>query len=121
MKVINDWLKQPEAYDSEFWQYQEFNINELAFHVHDGDKGDKLPPTSLTQDNTQTVQPNTLDAGTGLYYADVTMPTGFTFDDTTISFFENNIRAYLDYDKQSDTSFRVYSVFNDKTYGVRYA
>ena len=120
MKVVNNWLKLPEAYDANFWQYNEFNINELAVHTHDGSKGDKLPPTSLTQDNTQTVSPTTLDATTGLYYADVTMPTDFTFDDTTISFFDGTVRVYLDYDKLTDTTYRVWSVFNTKTYGVRY-
>ena len=118
MKVINDWLKQPEAYDKEFWQYNEFNINELAFHTHDGTRGDKLPPSSLTQLST-TVLPATPD---GLLYSEtVTLPTDNTFDNTTISFFLSGSRVYLDYEKVDDDNFKVYSPYNTITYEVRYA
>lgn len=120
MIVINGWLKEPEAYDASFWEYNEYNINQLAIHTHDGTLGDKLPPTSLLQDNTQTVQPNVSQA-LGLYYADVTMPTDYDFDDTSISFFDGSDRVYLDYTRLTDESFRVFSAFNDVTYGVRYA
>lgn len=118
MKVINDWLKQPEAYDKDFWQYNEFNINELAFHTHDGIQGDQLPPSSLTQ-LADTVTPATPE---GIYYsATKTLPTGNTFDNTTISFFLNGERIYLGYEKVDDDNFKVISPYNTVTYEVRYA
>ena len=120
MIVINNWLKQPEAYDKEFWQYSEFNINELAFHVHDGQKGDKLPPSSLNQIQS-TVTTDTSEPSTGLFYVDVAMPSGNTFDNTTISFFDGNDRVYLDYSRIDNNTYRVYSAYNNKSYGVRYA
>jgi hypothetical protein len=119
MKIINDWLKLPEAYNANFWQYNEFNIQELAFHTHDGTKGDKLPPQSLTQLIENTTGSWVLDSSSGLYYEDVLMPDDF--DQTTVSFFENDKRVYLDYEKVSVDTLRVWSAFNDKTYGVRYA
>lgn len=118
MIVINDWLQQAEDDDTNFWDYYEYNINQLANHTHDGTAGDKLPPSSLTQ-LSSTVQPITL-SGT-LYYADKDLPTGCTFDDTTISFFLNDERIYLDYEKVDSDTFRVWSVFNTVTYEVRYA
>ena len=118
MIVVNDWLKQPEAYDKEFWQYNEFNINELAFHTHDGTRGDKIPPSSLTQLQ-DSVTPSTPD---GLYYsATVTLPTDNTFDNTTISFFLNGSRVYLDYEKVDDDNYKVFSAYDNLTYEARYA
>ena len=118
MIVVNDWLKQPEAYDKQFWQYNEFNINELAFHTHDGTRGDKLPPSSLDQleDTFQTTTPD------GLYFSTtVTLPTDNKFNDTTISFFLNDARVYLDYEKVDDDNFKVFSPYDTLTYEVRYA
>lgn len=120
MRVLNDWLKLPEAYDANFWQYNEFNINELAFHNHDGEKGDKLPSTSLTQEK-DSVTTDTFDATRQWYWTDKDMPAGYSFDDTTITFFDSNgKRVFLDYRKESDTSYRVWSTLN-ATYEVRYA
>lgn len=118
MKIINSWLKQPEAYDKEFWQYNDFNINELAFHTHDGTRGDKLPPSSLSQ-LTDTVTPSTPEGN--FYTAIKTLPTGNTFDNTTISFFLAGARVYLDYEKIDDDNYKVIAAYNTNTYEVRYA
>jgi hypothetical protein len=118
MKVINGWLKQPNNYDHEFWQYNDFNINELAFHVHDGEKGDKLPPSSLTQVSAS-FQTTTSD---GSFYKDtITLPTGMTFDQTSISFFLSGVRVMLEYSKVDDDNYDVWSPYNDLTYEARYA
>lgn len=118
MLVINGWLQQPENYDSNLWSYLNYNIGVIATHVHDGTEGDKLPPSSLTQ-LADTVQPTTVSGS--LYYADKTFPSGNTWSNTTISFFLNDERIYLDYEKIDENNYRVYSVFNTVTYEVRYA
>jgi hypothetical protein len=118
MKIINNWLKQPESYNKEFWQYNDFNINELAFHTHDGEKGDKLPPSSLDQ---LTAQIQTTVADGSMYKNTVTLPTNVKFDDTTISFFLNGARVYLDYAKVDDDNYDVWSPYNTLTYEARYA
>lgn len=118
MIVVNGWLQKPEDEDTNFWDYNEYNIDQLANHTHSGTDGDQLPPGSLTQLST-TVTPTTLSGS--LYYADKTFPTGLTWDHTTISFFLNDERIYLDYEKIDDDNFRVFSVFNGTTYEVRYA
>lgn len=119
MKVINGWLKEPENYDKEFWQYYNYNIQQLAFHVHDGIGGDELPPSSLIQLQS-TVLPTVPDTD-GFFSEIVTLPAGNTFDNTTISFFLNGDRVYLDYIKVDDTSYKVISPYNTITFEVRYA
>lgn len=118
MIVLNGWIQKPEDYNSQFWDYLEFNWEQIANHAHDGSTGDKLTPKSLTQ-LSSTVTPNTLSGD--LYYADKALPTDNTWDNTTISFFLNDERVYLDYTKIDDNNYRVWSTLNGTTYEVRYA
>ena len=119
MKIVNDWLKLPEDYNQQFWQYNEFNIQEIAFHNHDGENGDKLQAGSHTRTKVsfQTTTPE------GLFFVNtLTLPTDVKFDDTTIQFFDDlGNRAYLEYTKVDDDNFKVLSAYNDKTYEAYYA
>ena len=123
MQIINGWLKSAQNYDQQFWAYNAFNINALAFHVHNGDDGDQLPPSSLLQLSDSF---NTTDAETFGFSATialpVTAPATTNFDNTTISFFDDvGARAYLNYEKIDDENYKVYSAYNTITFEARYA
>ena len=119
MKIINEWLKLPEDYDKQFWQYNEFNIQELAFHNHDGENGDKLSPGSRTHLKEQFIT----DSAEGFLFAKIiTLPTDVKFDDTIIQFFDpNGNRANLEYSKVDDDNYKVLSPYNDVTFEANYA
>jgi hypothetical protein len=118
MQVINGWLQSPEDSDAAFWTYIVYDINKIAFHTHDGTDGDLLPPSSLTH-LSSTVTPSTPSGN--LYYADKAFPTDNTWSNTNISFFLNDERIYLDYEKIDEDNYRVWSALNGTTYEVRYA
>lgn len=112
---------------STFWDQLAADLQQLNDHTHDGLDSSLIAPTAIVA-TTQSVSPMTLDAATGLYYSDVTLPTGITFDGQVMDFVvtasgtpaEVGARIYPSTLKLSATVYRLTVMGNDLTIKVVY-
>lgn len=112
--TLSNGYKRPESGDlgSSFFPDLEDNITRLNDHTHNGQNSNKLTALSFTTltDNIASVEFALV--GTR-YQRDVTVPTGLEVDTTKILFRDPVTKdvLYLEKERLTNTTFRVYSMF----------
>lgn len=118
MELSTYGYKIPETSDTNFWSYIIYNWNRTDAHTHDGTDSPLIPAKSTTRASA-TISGSFVGSG-NFYRQLVTMPSGYTFDNTTLTFMIGSEIIYPKVEKASSNTFYVYSISSSTTMTVYY-
>jgi len=117
-------FKKPIDGERNFWGSLEDNITRLDAHAHDGVDSAKISTKNLTKGSVDIASGSwsaTTDQS-GTYDQTITLPTGFTVDETIMKFIvdggtEDGDQIFPTWEKASSTTVKVY--INDNTLDLK--
>jgi hypothetical protein len=123
--TLSNGYKNPETGDrgSSWFADLNFNIERLNDHTHDGTDSEAIAASDITKSSATILAAAwSADLGGSSYKQTITLPTGFTFDDTILKFFISGGGAdgqlvYPTVIKISSTTFDVY--INDNAQALK--
>jgi hypothetical protein len=126
--TLSKGYKQPDTGDrgTSWFADLNFDITRINAHNHDGSNSEAISVNSITK-STATIAAASwgADLGGSSYKQTITLPTGFSFDDTILKFIisggaDDGQLIYPTVIKQSSTTFDVYINDNTQTLKVIY-